>query len=80
MITLSWEEKTIPHRSNKNHFTNKSVRGVTQQSFTSNMDQNLGEQRSQVGGRTLFVYPGYSGGHSFSKIMVENNYVILIQC
>ena len=49
-------------------------------SFTSNLDQHLGEHISQVGRCLLFGYPGHSGSHNFSALILENNYVIIIQC
>ena len=73
------ERYPLPHRSNKNHFINKSVREIIQQSFTSNLDQNLGENMIQVGGRPLFGYPVYYGKHSFPAPMVANNYALLLQ-
>ena len=44
------------------------------------MDQNIGEQISQVDGHPLFDYPGYSGIHIYPELMVANTYVIIIQC
>ena len=44
------------------------------------MEQHLDEQISQVCSRLLSRYMGHSGSHSFPALMVENNYVILLQC
>ena len=43
LLTLSWEENHSLAVQKKNHFTNKPVRELIQKSFTSNMDQHLGE-------------------------------------
>ena len=71
--------KSLPHHLKKHHFTNKSVRELIQQIFPSNMDQNPGKHIIQVCGRPLFGYPGHSGSHSFPELMVENNYILLLQ-
>ena len=44
------------------------------------MNQHLGEHISHVVERPLFGYPGCSGSHSFPVIMVENTYVLILQC
>ena len=80
LLTLSWEENHSLAVQKKNHFTNKPVRELIQKSFTSNMDQHLGEHISQVGGLPLLSYPGYYGSHIFPERMVSNNYVLLLQC
>ena len=57
------------------------MRELIQQSFMSNLDEHIGEQIIQVGSRRpLFGYPGHSISHSFRTIMVENAYVLLLQC
>ena len=65
-----WKKtNSLPFR--QHHFSNKSIRELVQQIFTSYMEQHLGEQISQVGSRPLFGYPGHHGSHSFPAIMVE---------
>ena len=79
-VATLFRKKTTPLPFKQNHFSNKSVRELIQKSFTSSLDQHLGEQISQVGCCPLFGYPGHSGSYSFPALMVENTYVLLFQC
>ena len=46
----------------------------------SNLEQNIGEQISQVGRHLLFGYLEYSRSHNFPALMVENTYILILQC
>ena len=74
------EKKTTPSPFRHHHFSNESIRELFQQSFTSILDQNLGEQISQFDSLPLFGYLGHSGSHRLPALMLENTFVLLIQC
>ena len=44
------------------------------------MDQHIGEQIRQVGGRRLFRYSDYSNSHRFPALVLAKTYVLIIQC